>query len=152
MFTLSVSLIVPVRAHFVELEAYIRLWIIDRDLLDPRRNRVFVNAFVCCHVSKRLHLSLAIRVAQEILCPRDCMPTIAPVELVLVAWEMAASKFLVAANEMYRTEFSSIRLAPSIDVARSPARIDQLPLAIVNLDDVPGMATCIFRRYWCSRG
>lgn len=72
------------------------------------------------------------------------MPAIAPVELVLVAWEMAASKFLIAANEMYGTEVPFVRLAPSVDMARSPARVDQLPLTVINFDDVPGMASCIF--------
>lgn len=146
MLSLSVSLIVPVLAHFVELEPYVRLWITDRDLLDPGRNRVFIDTFVRRHVSKCLHLWLTVRIAQQILCPSNCVSAIAPVKPVLVAWEMAATKLLIAADKMYRMELSRIRATPSTGMTRSPARIDQLPMAVINLHHIPGMARCIFSR------
>lgn len=140
MFALSVSLIVPVLAHFVKLEAHIRLWIVDRDLFDPGRYRMFVNALIRRHVSKCLYRGLTVRVTQQILCPRDCMSAIAPVELGLVAWEMAAAELLVAADELDGVEASFIGVAPSIHMTSSPTRIDQFPMTVVNLDRVPSMA------------
>lgn len=133
-------------AYFVELEANVWLWITDRDLFDPRRDRVIINAFIRRHVSKRLYRGLTIRITQQIFRPCDRVSAIAPVKSILVAWEMAAAKLLIAANEMYSMEFSLIGATPSIDMTRSPARIDQFPMAIVNLDDIPGMASRAFSR------
>ncbi|KAG9967370.1 hypothetical protein KCU61_g101, partial [Aureobasidium melanogenum] len=46
--------------------------------------------------------------------------------------------------ELYGMEAPLVWLAPSLYMTRSPARVDKLPLAIVNLDDVPSMTTCVF--------
>lgn len=107
---------------------------------------MIVDTFIRCHVSKCLYLLLTIRVTQQVLSPCNRVSAIAPVEPIFVAREVAAAKLLIAADKMYRMELSRIRATPPTGVTRSPARIDQLPIAIVDLDYVPGMTRRVLGR------
>lgn len=71
-----------------------------------------------------------------------------------IGWEMAKTKFVIIHGEVPCSESLVVFLLPKADRASTPTGVDKFPLAIVDLDGVPGMGA-IFSRdglTWLKRG
>ena len=79
-------------------------------------------------------------VAYYVLFPGDAVSAVSTVELGFVGWEMAESEIIVRHRKKAGREGFIVRFTMPANVASAPAAVDKLPLAIVDLHRVPGVA------------
>lgn len=108
------------------------------DMEFGRANTRFVNTFPLC-VAGVDGNGLCTQRTKHIFLPRDLGSTIGTIEKGFIGWEMLEPKLVVAHGEVSRCEFLSVCLLAHMDMSGAPAGIDELPLAVINFNSVPGM-------------
>ena len=67
-----------------------------------------------------------------------------------IGWKMSEAEVVVVHSEVPRSESLVVFLILETDGASTPTWVDELPLAVVDLDDVPGMGA-VFSWDWLTR-
>lgn len=119
----------------------------DQTELEADRPRLMNGDPICRWLESALPdvISLGVRVyhwicgRKQVFFPTDSRSPIIPVELVFVGREMSQAKLVVSIREHRGVEFFDVWLASALDMSSAPARVDQLPLTIVDSYHIPGM-------------
>lgn len=128
---------VPVGADALELEAHRRRAVRRRRDGDfPARGHELgvAQPFGSRHVVDLTFFRAA--VGGDVRLPRQAAAVVAE-ELGFIGWEMPEAEVVVRHGKVARGEIFVVGLSGALDVASTPAAVDQFPFAVVDLDRVP---------------
>lgn len=134
----------------VELETYVSVSQAaetNERLRGPER--MFRHAFFV-HIASIYVGTPALAIAEQVVLPADRATVLAKLSRGL-CWEMRLPERSVVRDKIDGRKVSFIWLAPPTDLASSPARVYEFPLAPINADCVPSMRTLEGRKWLAHR-